>query len=153
MQYTNYSIMGHIVRYSVLLGALSVCVVIFALPLIEPSYTDSITGLIAFAAISLFIGIINLWNKPIVFIESDGIRITRLWLFSRKARWDNLILRKRVRTITRFGMIGLDPRYAILILKDATFADRWIFILPMFDNYDKFIRQLEEHIGKNNVLA
>ena len=106
-----------------------------------------------FLFIASIFGMVNSWLHPFAKIEDDGVLISRLFFVERKLKWNNIKLYKKVRTITRLGLIGLDPRYALIIIKDATIFDKHIIVLPFFKNYDEFISEIEKNIDAKNVFT
>jgi len=90
-------------------------------------------------------GLIFLWLRPIVKIEKNGVLVVRFGIIKRKVAWDNIEIKKKTRSITRYGMIGLDPRYLIVTIKDGVIADKYLIVLPFFDNYDAFVQEIEKN--------
>jgi len=108
---------------------------------------------------TLFVGFlylsawIYLWIHPLVIIEENGIVVVRLGVVKRSVKWNNFKLYKKLRTITKYGTIGLDPRYILLKIKDATFFDRYIIILPLFKEYTQFSKKIESKLKSDDILT
>lgn len=104
-----------------------------------------------FTLILIVTGMIYLWLHPVVDIVDDGIIVTRLLLNKRKIKWTNIILKKKIRKITRPRTLGMDPRYLDIIIKDGIWADKHIYIMPFFKDYDSFVYEIEKHLDKNDI--
>ena len=62
-------------------------------------------------------------------------------------------LKKKIRGFTRPDVIGSDPRYALIIIKDGTIIDKYAIILPVFKEYDDFISEIESKLSKDDVFT
>ena len=148
MRHTSYNFFANLYRYSGFYVAFLIFVgVILALFIEREPIEINLSGLLFFIFIVLLFGIVNAWIHPVVKIAHDGIIISRFRFITRKVTWDKIKLSKKVRTFTKFGLIGLDPRYAFIKIKDATIFDNFIIILSFFNGYDEFIRTIELNIN------
>ena len=153
MKITSYSFGGSVWRYQGFYVAFILAIIVFFLPIIEPGYSGLRIKFIAFILACIFWGLINLWLQPIVKINDEGLLIVRFGVIQRKLKWNNLKLCKKVRTITRYSLIGLDPRYSIIKIKDGTIFDQHIAILSFFKGYDEFIDIIEKNINSEDITT
>lgn len=153
MTETKYSIGGQFWRFQGIYLALCFLGLLFLLPYIEPEFKGSVTVFIVIIYALVFYGCINLWLQPIIRIEEDGLLIIRLGIVKRKVKWNNIILQKKIRTLTRFSLIGIDPRYVVIKIKDGTFIDNRIAILSFFKGYDIFVKKIEEELKSEDVIS
>ena len=143
----KYSFIGQVFRYQLVVSFIFALIIYIYVRV----YNHSSEGLGIF---TLFVGFlylsgwIHLWIHPLVIIEENGIVVVRLGVIKRKIKWNNLKLYKKLRTLTKYGTIGLDPRYALLKIKDATFFDKYVIILPFFDDYDAFVAQIADKLSE-----
>jgi len=144
---------GHLIRYQGFYSALCLFMVIMLQPVLQADYSESFIGLYALLIGIIFFGFINLWIHPIVKIEHDGLEVKRFRSIKRKVKWSNIKLFKKVRTITRHGLMGLDPRYLLIKIKDAILIDRYVIILPFFKGYDEFVADIEGKLKKNDIIT
>ncbi len=94
---------------------------------------------------------IYLWLHPFVEITTDGLKVTRIYFFKRFIIWNNMRLKKKTRKATRPHMLGMDPRYILIVQKDSNWVEKNLFVLPFFKNYDKFVEEIERHLDKNDI--
>lgn len=148
----KYSLGGQIYIYQYFLSIVILIVLYYLINIIDQR-REVKNLFIIIINFDFICGLINLWLHPIVKIENDGLLIKRLGFIKRKIKWVNFKLYKRLRTITRYGMIGLDPRYALVKVKDATFWDNRVIILPFFKEYDRFIYEIEKNLDPQEVYT
>ena len=152
---TSYGLGANLWRFQGLYSAFWLILGFLLLSFFEPGFNESSRN--EFIVIIFFVilwGWINLWLQPIVQIEEDGIFIIRLLgMAKRKVKWDNIRIFKKIRTFTRFALIGTDPRYTIIKIKDGIFPDRRAVILSFFKDYDKFIEEIEKHLSPEDIIT
>jgi len=153
MKSTSYSFGAQIFRYQGIYLACCIFIIIAFLPIIQPDYTGAKIHFIALALLFILWGIINLWLQPMVKIDNDGLLIKRLGVIERKVKWNNFKLFKKVRTVTRFSLIGLDPRYLVVEIKDGLFFDKRISILSFFKGYDEFASEIERNLNSIDIIT
>lgn len=154
MKTTNYNFWGKWYLYfSILFFLLTMFLIIFfSLKEVKTIDTQGRVILFLFLFSATIFSVIDAWIHPLVKIEDDGVLISRLYFFKRKIKWSNLILKKKIRTFTRPDFIGIDPRYALIIIKDGTIIDKYVVILPFFKDYDGFISEIERNLNKADIF-
>ena len=154
MMKTSYGFGANLWRFQGIYSAFWVILIFLLFLPFEPELNESKNGFIMFVFFVMLWGWINLWLQPIVQIEKDGIFIVRLLgMAKRKVKWNNIRIFKKVRTFTRFGLIGTDPRYAVIKIKDGIFLDRRAAILSFFKEYDEFIEAIEKHLSPEDIIT
>ena len=148
---TKYTFWGKIYRYHGFEAAFWFC--IFYLFEVSKGVNITIVQFLVIFYLFIFWGMIYAWFHPWARIEDNGILISRLYLARRRVKWNNIKLFKKVRTITRYGLVGDDPRYAVIEIKDGIIADRYITILPFFKDYDAFITEIEKYLDPTDVVT
>lgn len=151
MKYTTF---GNLYRYHGVVSTFFLILFAFFANKYNPEVNEVDFSSIFFMVLIVFVyALIYLWFHPVITVNSMGITIRRISVVTRSIPWDSLTLHKKVRGISRYGLIGLDPRYAILYINDATFIDKKIFLLSWSHEFDQSIAFIEDKIGRERVFT
>lgn len=151
---TSYGVGANIWRFQGFYSAFWLILLFYLSSKFDSNFNESVMPFIIFTFFVILWGWINLWLQPIVQIEEDGILVKRLGIAARrKVNWNNFKLYKKVRTITRYCLIGTDPRYSIIEIKDGTIFDKRVAILSFFKDYDEFVAQIEKHLDSSDIVT
>lgn len=150
LEITKYTFWGQLYRFQGIYAAfLVIAVKIFDQSKVVISLNSFIVIVFFFSAW----GLIYLWFHPWLRIENDGLLIRRLGLVNYKVKWIQLEMYKKIRTVSRYGLIGLDPRYVKLFIKNGIWVDNQVYLLSFMNNYDEFTGKLEERIDSEEIFT
>jgi hypothetical protein len=137
---TNYGFIGNYRRY----GGI-IIIFIFSLIVYIQYGKSHITDIPDFwiFPIGWMITIIFYWYQPHVDITRNGLKITRFFYISRELKWSEIFLNKKISRNPSYRFMGLDPRYAKIIIKDAVFPRNRFYITAFIEDYDQLIGVIE----------